>query len=90
MEEIKEFAAVSNEIPAFDPNKNYTWKTNAEFVLSGEQFGSILNALRAVLGTQEAQALSIAEQAHSKLQEVFANAVATGIATEIDAPKNSL
>jgi hypothetical protein len=45
------------EAPKFDPNKKYTWDMNAKFVLDGGDFGMILNALRAVINTKEAQTI---------------------------------
>ena len=43
-EEIKEFAPVSEEGPKFDPTKKYTWPRDSQVVISGEEFGAILNA----------------------------------------------
>lgn len=87
-ENIKEFAAV----PAtFDPAKKYTWNHNDQFVLNGQEFGLILNSLRATLGTQEAQRILLANQASEVLESVLANAVSSGVAKEIvDNPTNSL
>jgi hypothetical protein len=75
---------VAETTPAskFDPNKNYSWQVDSQFTLTGAEFGVILNALRAILGTQEAQALFLAQEAHNKFEEAFARSVEAGIAVE--------
>jgi hypothetical protein len=88
-ENIKDFETPP---PAtFDPTKKYTWGHNDQFVLNGQEFGLILNSLRATLGTQEAQTILLANQASEALEGILAQAVATGVAKEIPStPKNSL
>jgi hypothetical protein len=76
--------------PEFNPAKKYTWSKDAEFVLSGSEFGLILNALRSVVGTQEAQALFIANEAVGALEEVLGGAVESGLVKEIEENKASL
>ena len=78
---------VAETTPAskFDPKKNYTWKADDDFILKGSEFGLVLNALRAILGTQEAQALFLAQEAHTKFEEAFARSVDAGIAKETNA-----
>lgn len=79
------------QAPKFDPTKKYTWDTNANFTLNGGQFGLLLNALRAVTGTKEAQTILLAHDAGDVLENMLADAVEKGVVVEIpDAPKNSL
>ena len=96
-EEIKEFApvveetSVAQEGPKFDPTKKYTWAGDTGIVISGAEFGTILNALRNVLGTQEAKALFAAAEAADKLEGVLIRNVENGIIVEApEAPKGSL
>jgi len=72
--------------PKFDPNKKYTWDMNAQFVLDGGDFGMLLNAMRAVINTKEAQTILLAKQAGDVLEETLAAAVETGIVVEL--PEN--
>ena len=72
--------------PKFDPNKKYTWDMNAQFVLNGGDFGMLLNAMRAVINTKEAQTILLAKQAGDVLEDTLAAAVETGIVVEV--PEN--
>ena len=66
----------------FDPNKEYTWKTEDIFEIDGQQFMMILGAVRSVLETPEAQKVQLALQAHGVIQSILAKAVEDGVATE--------
>jgi hypothetical protein len=72
--------------PKFDPNKKYTWDMNAQFVLDGGDFGMLLNAMRAVINTKEAQTILLAKQAGDVLEETLAAAVEAGVVVEL--PEN--
>ena len=76
--------------PKFDPNKKYTWDMNAQFVLDGGDFGMLLNAMRAVINTKEAQTILLAKQAGDVLEEALAAAVEVGIVVEVPENKSSL
>jgi len=76
--------------PKFDPNKKYTWDMNAQFVLDGGDFGMLLNAMRAVINTKEAQTILLAKQAGDVLEETLAAAVEAGVVVELPENKNSL
>ena len=71
----------------YDPNKKYTWTPEDQFVLSGGEFGVILNALRAILNTEEAAKILIANQANNIVEGALAKAVEAGIVVE--APENA-
>ena len=81
-EEIKDFHGETPETITFDPTKKYIWSKDDQFALSGTEFGVILNAFRAILNTQEAQALFQAAQASDLVEHVLAKAVESGIAKE--------
>jgi hypothetical protein len=76
--------------PKFDPNKKYTWDMNSKFVLDGGNFGMLLNALRAVVNTKEAQTILLAKQAGDVLEDTLAAAVEAGIVVEVPENKASL
>lgn len=71
-----------SEKPTFDPNKRYTWGPTDQFVLTGDQFGLVLNALRGVLSTPEAGRILLAAQASETIDAIMAKAVEAGIVKE--------
>ena len=76
--------------PKFDPNKKYTWGTDAKFVLDGGDFGMLLNTLRAIVNTKEAQTILLAKQAGDVLEDTLAAAVEAGVVVELPENKASL
>jgi len=78
------------QVPKFDPNKKYTWDMNAKFVLDGGNFGMLLNAMRAVINTKEAQTILLAKQAGDVLEDALAAGVEAGIVVEVPENKASL
>ncbi len=96
-EEIKEFAPVVDmpqapqPVAKFDPTKRYIWSQDVNFTLSGSDFGLLLNALRAITSTKEAQTIIRAVDAADVLENILAHAVETGVVIEApEAPKNSI
>ena len=82
-EEIEQAQVINFEqAPKFDPTKKYTWGTEDQFVLNGHQFGVILNALRATVGTQEAQRIILANDAAELIEKSLAAAVESGVVKE--------
>jgi hypothetical protein len=93
LEEIKEFAPLVDEAkvgPKFDPNKKYTWNMDAQFVLDGGNFGMLLNAMRAIINTKEAQTILLAKQAGDVLEDALTAGVEAGIVVEVPENKASL
>lgn len=66
----------------YDPNKKYTWTKEDVFELSGQDFGLILNTLRAILNTEEAAKIILAQQANSTIEATMAKAVEAGTVVE--------
>lgn len=66
----------------YDPSKKYTWTPDDSFTLSGGEFGLILNALRAVLNTEEAARILIAKEANKIVEGALQRAVESGVAKE--------
>jgi hypothetical protein len=77
------------QTPSYDPNKKYTWTPDDSFILSGGEFGLVLNALRAVLNTQEAARILIANQANTVVEGALQRAVENGIAKEVEDETNA-
>lgn len=68
--------------PKYDPKKKYSWGPDTVFELKGEEFGAVLNAVRAMLHLPEATAIIWADKANSRIEEIFARAVEQGLVKE--------
>jgi hypothetical protein len=66
----------------YDPNKRYTWTPADKFELNGAEFGMILNAFRAILGTEEAAKILLANQANEAIERALAAAVEADVVKE--------
>jgi hypothetical protein len=73
----------AQEVPTFDPNKKYTWAIDSQFTLSGNDFGILLNSLRAILSTEEAQRILLADKASQIMEATLAQAVESGAVVEV-------
>jgi hypothetical protein len=80
MSQIQEAEVVNN---TYNPNKKYTWTPDDQFILSGGEFGVILNALRAILNTPEATKILIANEANNVIEKSLARAVEEGFVKEV-------
>ena len=69
--------------PKFDPNKKYTWSQDDVFTITGREFGLLLNALRAIISTKEAQTILLASKAADVIEGVLAQGVEKGFVKEI-------
>jgi hypothetical protein len=66
----------------YDPNKRYTWQPEDKFEFNGREFGLILNSLRALLNTEEAAKILLAQQANAAIEAVMAKGVEADIVKE--------
>jgi hypothetical protein len=73
----------------YDPNKRYTWTPDDKFEFTGSEFGLILNAFRAVLNTEEAARILLANEANQVIESALAKAVEADIVKEAEAPKKA-
>jgi len=71
----------------YDPNKRYSWTPQDKFELTGEQFGTILNAVRAIIGTPEAQRILAIARANDVIEQMMVKAVEDGTVLEIPEQK---
>ncbi len=67
----------------YDPNKRYTWGPEDKFELNGREFGLILNSLRAILNTEEAAKIMLAQQANAAIEGIMARGVEADIVKEV-------
>jgi hypothetical protein len=84
MENLQETTVQEAQVvtPTYDPNKKYSWTPQDQFMLSGGEFGLILNAFRSVLNTKEAATILMANQANTVIEEILAKAVESGMVKE--------
>lgn len=69
-------------IAPYDPAKKYQWTPETKFVLNGQEFGILLNTIRAILQAEEAQKVMLAINSSNALDSVLAKAVAGGVVKE--------
>jgi hypothetical protein len=75
----------------YDPSKRYTWTPDDKFEFTGAEFGLILNAFRAVLNTEEAGRILLANEANQVVERALAAAVEADVVKEADTtPKAGL
>ena len=72
--------------PKFDPTKKYAWSPDTTFTISGNDFGLLLNTLRSITSTKEAQTILLAHEAGDVLEKTLAHGVETGKIVEV--PQN--
>jgi hypothetical protein len=72
--------------PKFDPTKKYAWSPETIFTISGNDFGLLLNTLRSITSTKEAQTILLAHEAGDVLEKTLAHGVETGKIVEV--PQN--
>jgi hypothetical protein len=82
-EEVSE-ATVSQEsqAPVYDPSKKYGWGADTQFVMNGQEFGLILNTLRAVVSTEEATRILLADKSCQVLEGIMSRGVSDGTIVE--------
>lgn len=83
MEIVKDEEPQATVLPEFDPNKKYRWTPDTKFVLEGAEFATLLNAMRAILSTDEAQTILAAQSSSIALEGLLKAAVEDGRAVEI-------
>lgn len=67
---------------SYDPNKSYRWQPDTEFKLTGAEFGIVLNSLRAIIMTEEAQRILLANEANKIVENILYKGVESGDVTE--------
>ena len=68
----------------YNANTRYTWQPDDKFEFTGKEFGLILNTLRAILNTEEAAKILLAQQANNCIESAMVRAVESGVVKEVD------
>jgi hypothetical protein len=70
----------------YDPAKRYTWTPEDTFTITGQQFGLILNTVRAYLSSEEAARFQLMVQANEVIEKLMIEGVEADIIKEVEAP----
>ena len=70
----------------YDPAKRYTWTPEDTFMLTGAQFGLILNTVRSYLSSEEAARFQLMVQTNQVIEELMIQGVEADIIREVEAP----
>jgi hypothetical protein len=70
----------------YDPAKRYTWTPEDTFTITGQQFGLILNTVRAYLSSEEAARFQLMMQANEVIEKLMIEGVEADIIKEVEAP----
>jgi hypothetical protein len=70
----------------YDPAKRYTWTPEDSFTLTGQQFGLILNTVRAYLSSEEAARFQLMMQANEVIEKLMIQGVENDTIKEVEAP----
>jgi hypothetical protein len=63
---------------SYDPTKPYVWAPNEQFVITGQEFATMLNAVRAILNLPEAPAILLADKANTAMDSIMAKSLEAG------------
>jgi hypothetical protein len=66
----------------YDANKKYSWTAEDTFTLNGQEFGLLLNTVRAYLASEEATRMQLMIQTNYAIESVLARAVEADIVKE--------
>ena len=93
MEIVKDDPQMENEVdqksevmakpsPVYDPAKSYAWGPKDFVPMTGMQFANILNSIRTILASPEAQKIMLAQKASNSIEAVLSKMVELEMATE--------
>jgi hypothetical protein len=63
---------------SYDPSKPYVWAPDEQFVLTGQEFAAMLNAVRGILNLPEAPAILLADKANTAIDSIMAKSLEAG------------
>ena len=63
---------------SYNPNAQYQWNPDEQFTISGREFGLILNTIRALLSTEQAQQILLAARTNDVLEKLMKENVENG------------
>ena len=67
----------------YDPNSKYTWKPEDTFTLTGQEFGLILNTVRAYLSSEEAARFQLMMQTNQVIEKIMKENVESDVIKEV-------
>lgn len=67
----------------YNPNSKYTWTPEDTFEITGQQFGLILNTVRAYLSSEEAARFQLMIQANEVVEKLMIAGVKADIIKEV-------
>ena len=67
----------------YNPNAKYTWTPEDTFTLTGQEFGLILNTVRAYLSSEEAARFQLMIQANQVIERIMVSSVEADIIKEV-------
>jgi len=62
----------------YNPEKMYSWNPDETFNISGREFGLILNTIRTILSTEQAQHILLANKTNEILEKIMEENVKSG------------
>jgi hypothetical protein len=68
---------------SYDPTHTYKWEKDTKFELSGEEFGMVINSLKAIAATNEAIMYQQIYQALQKVEAALSKAIEEGKVEDI-------
>jgi hypothetical protein len=66
----------------YDANKKYSWTPEDTFTLNGQEFGLLLNTVRAYLASEEAARFQLMIKSNHVIEEVLKRAVEEDVVLE--------
>jgi hypothetical protein len=66
----------------YDANKKYSWTPEDTFTLNGQEFGLLLNTVRAYLASEEAARFQLMIKSNHVIEEILKRAVEEDVVLE--------
>ena len=67
----------------YNPNAKYTWTPEDTFTISGQEFGLILNTVRAYLSSEEAARFQLMIQTNQVIEKIMKEGVEADVIKEV-------
>jgi hypothetical protein len=68
---------------SYNPNSKYTWTPEDTFTLTGQEFGLILNTVRAYLSSEEAARFQLMMQTNQVIEKIMKENVESDVIKEV-------
>ena len=68
---------------SYNPNSKYTWTPEDTFTLTGQEFGLILNTVRAYLSSEEAARFQLMIQTNQVIEKLMIEGVESDVIKEV-------